>query len=279
VIHEEPEKVLQARDDGEPTGDGATCSWAGTTLQVSDRCGAVSIPSGYGPYDLGEDFPSPDGCNECTCSERGIMCTVRDCAGDDSKGDGAADRIACPEDGKVCADGSTVVRQGADCEFAPCPGDSGADPALPVEGEPEDGDGCAIPCTKDAKICPDGSAVGREGSDCEFAPCPDEGTACTDDAMECPDGRWVGRTGPNCEFVCDEIACTADAKLCPDGSYVSRQAPDCQFAPCPYEPCADKACGEACNFCPPEESDCVEDAALKFCNQSGECAHLVPQCN
>lgn len=28
-------------------------------------------------------------------------------------------------------------------------------------------------CTEDAKICPDGSAVGRVLPDCEFAPCPD----------------------------------------------------------------------------------------------------------
>lgn len=27
-------------------------------------------------------------------------------------------------------------------------------------------------CTMDAKICPDGSSVGRSGSNCEFAPCP-----------------------------------------------------------------------------------------------------------
>ncbi|EKE05712.1 MAG: hypothetical protein ACD_19C00182G0040 [uncultured bacterium] len=27
-------------------------------------------------------------------------------------------------------------------------------------------------CTMEAKICPDGSAVGRSGSKCEFAPCP-----------------------------------------------------------------------------------------------------------
>ena len=27
-------------------------------------------------------------------------------------------------------------------------------------------------CTMDAKICPDGSSVGRIGPDCEFAPCP-----------------------------------------------------------------------------------------------------------
>jgi hypothetical protein len=29
-----------------------------------------------------------------------------------------------------------------------------------------------VACTMDAKICPDGSAVGRVGPNCEFAPCP-----------------------------------------------------------------------------------------------------------
>ena len=27
-------------------------------------------------------------------------------------------------------------------------------------------------CTLDAKVCPDGSAVGRTGPNCEFAACP-----------------------------------------------------------------------------------------------------------
>ncbi len=31
-----------------------------------------------------------------------------------------------------------------------------------------------VACTMDAKICPDGSAVGRTAPDCEFAPCPGE---------------------------------------------------------------------------------------------------------
>lgn len=31
-----------------------------------------------------------------------------------------------------------------------------------------------VACTMDAKICPDGSAVGRQGPNCEFAPCPGE---------------------------------------------------------------------------------------------------------
>jgi hypothetical protein len=38
--------------------------------------------------------------------------------------------------------------------------------------EPTDDDG--VMCTMDAKICPDGSAVGRSGPDCEFDPCPGE---------------------------------------------------------------------------------------------------------
>lgn len=29
-----------------------------------------------------------------------------------------------------------------------------------------------VTCTMDAKICPDGSAVGRTGPNCEFSPCP-----------------------------------------------------------------------------------------------------------
>lgn len=31
-----------------------------------------------------------------------------------------------------------------------------------------------VACTLDAKICPDGSSVGRVGPNCEFAPCPGE---------------------------------------------------------------------------------------------------------
>jgi len=79
---------------------------------------------------------------------------------------------------------------------------------------------------------------------------------CTADAKLCPDGSYVGRVGPNCEFVCPEtpnnnippgaifedgtiieedepVFCTADAKLCPDGSYVGRVGPNCEFAQCP----------------------------------------------
>ncbi len=47
--------------------------------------------------------------------------------------------------------------------------------------------------------------------------------ACTADAMQCPNGTWVGRTGSNCEFFCPTsttgASCTAarDGKVYADG--------------------------------------------------------------
>ena len=72
-------------------------------------------------------------------------------------------------------------------------------------------------CTMDAKMCPDGSYVGRQGPSCEFA-------ACTNPSALTP---VPSPTEP--------VACTMDAKMCPDGSYVGRQGPNCEFAPCPGE--------------------------------------------
>ena len=87
-------------------------------------------------------------------------------------------------------------------------------------------------CSAEAKICPNGSAVGRTGPNCEFALCP--ATECTDEAKACPDGSSVGRTGPGCTFApCPASVCTDDAKQCSDGSYVSRTGPTCEFAACP----------------------------------------------
>jgi hypothetical protein len=37
---------------------------------------------------------------------------------------------------------------------------------------PTGDEGNMVVCTMDAKICPDGTAVGRSGPKCEFAPCP-----------------------------------------------------------------------------------------------------------
>ena len=254
------EKQLQVKSDGKPTGDGNTCSWAGTSLRPADDCSSVPTPAGYGPYAVGDDFPSPDGCNECSCTERGIMCTVRECGGSTMD----QESVTCTLEAKICPDGSAVGRQGPDCEFAPCSGEEG-----------EEVDSCAIACTKEAKVCPDGSSVGRTGPDCEFAPCPDGEVVCPGDVMECPDGSYVSRKGADCAFAAcpDEegIACDLDAKICPDGSAVGRTGPDCEFAPCPYEPCVDKACGDTCTLCAPDDADCAETAVVKTCSEEGVC--------
>jgi hypothetical protein len=67
-------------------------------------------------------------------------------------------------------------------------------------------------------------------------------TVCQMDALMCPDGSAVGRQGPNCEFpACpappegEPVACTKEAKVCPDGSAVGRTGPNCEFEPCPGE--------------------------------------------
>lgn len=53
--------------------------------------------------------------------------------------------------------------------LAACPKQGGSTEPAPEE-QP-------VACTMDAKLCPDGSAVGRQGPNCEFAPCPGEAPA------------------------------------------------------------------------------------------------------
>ena len=75
-----------------------------------------------------------------------------------------------------------------------------------------------VACTLDAKLCPDGTVVGRVAPDCEFEPCPDE-------------------TQP--------VGCPEDARVCPDGTVVVREGPDCEFAACPTEKMTEELCSSA----------------------------------
>lgn len=61
------------------------------------------------------------------------------------------------------------------------------------------------------------------------APTPtpqDNGKACTQEAKICPDGSSVGRTGPNCEFEACPATSPASAKL---ESFTSAKFPDLSF--------------------------------------------------
>lgn len=182
------DQTLQKTKDGGATGNGTTCSWANTSVyDTYGKPGTTPVPT----YSVGDEFTSIDGCNECKCSDKGIMCTVKTCQ-----------PKACDDIAMICPDGKTSVgRTGPNCTFEPCPGD--------------------VACTDDAKKCPDGSFVGRTGPSCEFKPCgggTDPGGACPALAKQCPDGSYVGATGPNCEFICPATDCakieeTAASKL------------------------------------------------------------------
>lgn len=118
-------------------------------------------------------------------------------------------------------------------------GSAGGEGGSPTASTGADGDS-GVDCTADAKICPDGSAVGRRGPDCEFAPCPGEdggddfgdgdssgGVVCPAVVFTCADGTQVGPSGPDCSFECpgqcDPSMCEGPAPgapnlMCDDGS-------------------------------------------------------------
>jgi hypothetical protein len=102
------DRQLLKNSDGSPTGNGTTCS-----LETSAT-----------KYSVGQSVPSPDGCNECTCTAEGVSCTTKKC-----------EPQACTTEAKVCPDGTAVGRTGPNCEFAPCPGGTDPDGTCTVDGK------------------------------------------------------------------------------------------------------------------------------------------------
>jgi hypothetical protein len=62
--------------------------------------------------------------------------------------------------------------------------------------------GSKVACTAEAKLCPDGSAVGRSGPNCEFAPCPGHVPAPSKPDIPAPSSRQgiigIVTLGPRC---------------------------------------------------------------------------------
>ncbi|MCR4274786.1 MAG: hypothetical protein NUW02_01925 [Candidatus Campbellbacteria bacterium] len=63
-----------------------------------------------------------------------------------------------------------------------------------------------IACTADAKICPDGSGVGRVGPNCEFAPCP-EPTPSPVPISQGSGVRGIVLSGPQCPVMQVGVPC------------------------------------------------------------------------
>ena len=100
---------------GEQCDDGNVISGDGCSSECLKEFKPKPVPvTCPGGYKVGEEVPSIDSCNVCGCTEGGVIaCTSQVCV--DAP-------IECPEDAKVCPDGSTVIRNSnLNCEFNPCP--------------------------------------------------------------------------------------------------------------------------------------------------------------
>jgi len=62
-------------------------------------------------------------------------------------------------------------------------------------------------CSADAKVCPDGSVVGRTGPACEFAPCPAQADEMTKWLCESARGNW-NECASACRGAPEGTACT-----------------------------------------------------------------------
>ncbi|HIA01105.1 MAG TPA: hypothetical protein EYN66_04245 [Myxococcales bacterium] len=203
--------------------------------------------------DPGTTFTADDGCNTCTCPNSG------------DKGAASCTELACP--GGTCTPGALITAPDG-CNTCTCPESGkaaeGTDCTLMICPEPEQCDGvaCGSPCTQIAgcdSVCNfKGECV------CDIG----EVDEC-EDPESCEPGSQFSTTIDGCEFGC----------TCPDSG--SKVNAICEGMPCPpYEPCADKNCGDSCTTCAPNASDCIETEEAKACNDNGECVSApLSQCD
>jgi hypothetical protein len=85
-------------------------------------------------------------------------------------------------------------------------------------------------CTMDAKICPDGSVVGRVGPNCEFPPCPAPINCSSFSSGNCP--RSCMACGDGCiNPRLDENNCGECGNVC---SKPPNSEPTCLYESCSY---------------------------------------------
>jgi uncharacterized protein len=135
-------------------------------------------------------------------------------------------------DGNICEEwdyfkGDCPKKLPADC--GTCPQYSPPAPGFCLGGNIIDGGkndcGCQLPpkcetvaCTEEAKLCSDGSAVGRVGPNCEFAPCPktaaEEKKYVVEDPEQCKVVKFMCIKGSKPFF--DETGCGCEPENATD---------------------------------------------------------------
>ncbi len=250
-------------DSGHNRPDAAATRDSGPVVDVGTPIADGGSTADGGPdcegHALGESWPHEDGCNTCTCTENGIMCTLIHCPGNDcgdhapgdtwDAGDGC-NTCSCTEDGRVR------------CTAMLCPDDCGGR-ALGEHWEHEDGCNTCT-CTEDGIICT------RRG-------CPPQGEGFT----RCHISRECVITKNTCCPVCGvpelenlqgvNISREADldAHLCAD----NEGCPECATSPIPgryFATCRASHC-EARDTYDPE-------ATLDRCHVDADCVLRANTC-
>ncbi len=143
-----------------------------------------------------------------------------------------------------------------------------------------------VACTEEAKLCPDGSAVGRVGPNCEFAPCPEEKKADLSDAhWQCEDGSWRENPEQCFENTClaqDDCQLIGVKGIC--GPYMITAPKSMHKPPIFYDKkCGAERCNEMLPMCvPPDKMPqyknvlcdggrCVAVPAQPECERDGDC--------
>ncbi len=123
-------------------------------VKVVNTSGATATPtSGATPRPSASASPTPTATPNCSFEPAHPFCV-----GMGGSPSPSPSGLVCPQDLKLCPDGSYVGRTRPACQFAACP-------------TPGNSNTNSVACSAEAKLCPDGSVVSRVKPNCEFAAC------------------------------------------------------------------------------------------------------------
>ena len=118
-------------------------------------------------------------------------------------------------------------------------------------------------CTQEAKLCPDGSAVGRTGPNCEFAACPPAGMKCLKDS-DCPSPQYlceetqgVGTACPSTDPTCVPTRTTTAGECKVKVGYGCSKDSQCAAGNLCHKNVCTSPVGRQCNG--PNDTSCPTD--------------------
>ena len=221
---------------------------------------------------------SDDGCNTCSCTDGGWVCTLRACVDAVSPGD-------------PCSDSGATAPAIDGCNSCQCDGASWSCTEIAcacTDGETTD-DGCntcecsggAWACTERACACVDGQTMNDGCNECVCSggdwACDTAVCACTDgETMTTDDGCNTCTCNQN-NWVCTQRACISCADVQDEETCLTL---DCSWNTCPQDDvvcpavtgtfCSDRATpGEACDLDPAIRVDAIDGCNTCTCTEQG----------